>query len=441
MRDLPRILGITPCLRLIGWLGRCAGEWIAVGVASLVSPSRGRRLRHDASRRRWARLVVVLGSLKGVFAKAGQFAAIRHDVLPPEATDALASLRDRVPPLPFARIRACVEAELGAPLERLFESFDARPLGAASVAQVHRARLHGGEWVAVKVQYPWLARSLPADLTLSRALLALLAGPDRSGKRRRVFDEFASGVREELDFEREARVAGEIAENLAGDEQIVVPRVVPSHSTSRVLTMQLVPGVPIDDAAGLARLGVEPARVLEVLGRAYARQVFVDGLFHADPHPGNLFVIDEAGAGERPRVLFVDFGLSRRLDPELRRELRHGIYAAMQRDVDAFIAAMQRLGTIAPGFEPGVRAAVEAMFARMRGGGGPLGFAGSDVLSLKDEAKALLQDTPGLVLPNDLLLYAKTMSYLFALGDALAPEVDLLAISLPHLLRFLAERD
>jgi ubiquinone biosynthesis protein len=438
---LPRTLGVSPCLLLLGWFARCGASRIAGAFSSLVSPATAAERRSAATRREWAQLVAVLGALKGVFAKAGQFAANRHDLLPSEATEALARLRDRVPPLPLPRIRRCVETELGAPLEDLFESFESDPLGAASVAQVHRARLPGGAPVAVKVQYPWLARSLAGDLAITRLLLRLVLGKSASGERRRLFDEFAAGVREELDFEREARVASEIAENLAGDAQIVVPRVIPSHSSSRVLTMEYRPTVSINDAPGLARLGVDPARVLEILGRAYARQVFVDGLFHADPHPGNLFVLDEPTAAEQPRVLFVDFGLSRRLDPALRRELRQGIYAVMQRDVEGFLAAMQRMGMIAGGHESQVRAAVTRMFARLQGSEGPLGFAGRDVLSLKNEAKALLGDTPGLVLPNDLLLYAKTMSYLFSLGDELAPEVDLLKISLPHLLRFLAERD
>jgi ubiquinone biosynthesis protein len=441
LSDLPRTLGLSPCLRLLGWLVRCGAGRMAVALSSLVRPATAAERRSVAAQREWTQLVDVLGALKGVFAKAGQFAANRHDVLPSEATEALAHLRDRVPPLPFPRIRTCIETELGAPLEDLFESFERVPLGAASVAQVHRARLPGGAPVAVKVQYPWLGRSLGGDLAIARLLLGLVLGKSASGERGRLFDEFAAGVREELDFEREARVAGEIAENLAGDDQIVVPRMIASHSSPRVLTMEYRPAVSIDDANGLQRLGVVPARVLEILGRAYARQVFVDGLFHADPHPGNLFVLDEPSAAERPRVLFVDFGLSRRLDPKLRQELRQGIYAVMQRDIEGFLAAMQRMGMIARGHEWEVRTAVTGMFERLQGSDGALGFAGSEVLSLKNEAKALLGETPGLVLPNDLLLYAKTMSYLFALGDELAPEVDLLKISLPHLLRFLAERD
>ncbi len=167
--------------------------------------------------------------------------------------------------------------------------------------------------------------------------------------------------------------------------------------------------------------------------------MFVDGLFHADPHPGNLFLLDEPGAKERPRLLFVDFGLSRRLDPQLRREIRLGIHALMRRDLDGFIAGMHRMGMVETGHGHAVRAGVASMFQRIGAGGHALEIAGSQVLPLKDEAKALLQTTPGLRLPNDLLLYAKTLAYVFALGAKLDSDVDLLKLSVPALLRFLAE--
>ena len=186
---------------------------------------------------------------------------------------------------------------------------------------------------------------------------------------------------------------------------------------------------------------MRPCDVLEVLARAYAKQVFVDGLFHADPHPGNLFVIDEPDAATAPRVLFVDFGLSKRLSPELRRELRKGIYALLQRDVDGFVARMHAMNMIAPGAEPGVRSAVISMLERLGGEGGLFGIGNGQVLGIKDEAKRLLQETPGLQLPNDLLLYARTLSYLFALGEQLDPELDLMKLSMPYLLRFLAATD
>jgi ubiquinone biosynthesis protein len=206
--------------------------------------------------------------------------------------------------------------------------------------------------------------------------------------------------------------------------------------------MERWPTLALGDAQALATRGIPRAQLLEVIARAYARQIFQDGLFHADPHAGNLFVIDEPEAAERPRVLFVDFGLSKRLAPELARELRLGMLALLARDLDAFVAGMQRLRMIAPGAEPRVRAAVASMFARLSGAAaGPLGLGSERILALKDEAKQLLYDTPGLALPSDLLLYAKTLSYLFALGRELAPEVDLMRLSVPYLLRFLAQRD
>jgi len=425
-----RAFGVEPALRLLA-----CGVAILVGRLFPLGDAAGRE------RREARRLAATLGSLKGPFAKVGQFAAARVDVLPEAVRDELATLRDRVPPLPFAWVRAVLEHELGTPLEQRFARFDPEPLGAASIGQVHRASLPGGPDVAVKVQYPWLADSLAADLALLRLGLRV-ARPARGAaraRRDRLFQEFAAGLREELDFRREARVAGEIAANLAGDERVVVPRVFPSHSTGRVLTVAYAPTLPLERAA-LLRRGVDPAEVLEILTRAYAKQVFVDGLFHADPHPGNLFVLDEPDAARRPRVLFVDFGLSRHLAPGLRQELRRGIFALLQGDLDAFLAGMQRLDTILPGAEGGVRTAVAGMFGRLRAeAGGPLGLGGDRVLALKDEGKRLLEETPGLQLPNDLLLYAKTLSYLFGLGRELAPDVDLMKLSVPYLLRFLAQ--
>ena len=147
-------------------------------------------------------------------------------------------------------------------------------------------------------------------------------------------------------------------------------------------------------------------------------------------------MIDEPDAAVRPRVLFIDFGLSKHLAPELRRELRLGIHALLRRDVEGFLDGMERMGMIEAGARDGVRVAVAAIFERMAGEGQVLGLGGAQVLALKDQAKRLLDETPGLQLPNDLLLYAKTMSYLFALGDQLAPDVDLMKLSVPYLLRF-----
>lgn len=437
-----RAAGVEAAARLIGFAMAAVARELAGRVGDwFVGASRRAARRQARQRRASERLARTLGGLKGAFVKLGQFAALRVDVLPAWVRDGLGSLHDRVPPLAFETVLRVVESELGQPLGDVFAAFEPAPLGTASIAQVHRARLLSGEAVAVKVQHPWLEASLAADLALLGTLLGAWTAVTGRGREtgRRLFDEFAAALRDELDFEREAAVAREIAANLASEPHIVVPEIVPELTTRRVLTMHFHAAVGIADREGLSRLGVAPGAVLAILARAYAKQVFVDGLFHADPHPGNLFVLDEPNVAEQPRVLFIDFGLSRRLEPALRDELRRGIFALLQRDLDAFVAGMERMGMIAPGARDGVRVVVGEMFERVqRAGASPLALSGERILSLKDQAKTLLENTPGLQLPNDLLLYARTLSYLFALGAQLDPSVDLLEISLPYLMKFLA---
>ena len=437
-----RAMGLPQGARLARCALALAIDSIASRCGDMLRPKSARTAAHERRSDRSARRVVAaLGSQKGVFVKAGQFAAMRHDLLPSEALTAFASLRSSVQPLPFERIARVVESELGAPIDSAFAEFERDPIGAASLAQVHRARLATGESVVVKVQYPWLGASLQADLRLVRALLRWWTRRLPDADWERAFSEFSAGLASELDFRAEARIAEEIARNLSRDPHIVVPAVVHGFTTRRVLTMAYHPVIPISDPERLAAAGIDPGRVIEIIARAYAKQVFADGLFHADPHSGNFFVIDEPCAGNDPRVLFIDFGLSRRLDPALRSEMRRGLYALMQRDVDAFVAGMDRMGMISDTVHSGVRVSVQAMFERIGAAGPASGDSGARVLDLKDEAKVLLQQTAGIQLPMDLLFYAKTVSYLFALGEELAPDVDVMKLSLPYLLEFLAQRE
>jgi ubiquinone biosynthesis protein len=284
--------------------------------------------------------------------------------------------------------------------------------------------------------YPWIEAALPRDLALlRRGLKRLTRGADDF---ERLFEEFAEGLHAELDFEREARSANAIAANLAKHTAVIVPTVFASHSTRRVLTMSRHEGLRIDDRAGLIARGIDPRRVVEILARAYGQQIFEDGLFHADPHPGNLFVLQSND--REPRVLFVDFGLCKQLDDKLRRAMRAAILALLQRDARSFVDHMEQMGMLAAGARAEVERRVEAMFERIADEGGALALSGGQVLGIKDEAKRLLSETPGLQLPNDLLLYAKTLSYLFALCERLEPDADVMKLSIPYLLKLLAHR-
>ena len=435
----PRRLGLrarfrTSGLEACGRLSACA---LRIAWLRATSPGEGRRGERETAAVR--SLVSAAGELKGAFAKAGQFAALRHDVFSAEARAALESLQDRVPALPASVAIATIESEFGVAIDTLFERFDPEPLGAASIAQVHRATLHDGSEVAVKVQYPWIDAAMPGDLRLLRFVLRRVArGADDF---ERLFAEFADGLRGELDFRAEAAVAREIAANLQDMPSVVVPTIVESLTSKRVLTMSFHAGLRIDNREALVERGIAPERIVEIIAHAYARQIFTDGVFHADPHPGNLFVLENATEPAKPQVLFVDFGLSRRLSPELRTALREAIYAMLQRDRTTFVDRMDAMGMIGEGAREDVERGVGAMLDRIAGEGGALGLSSGQVLSIKDEAKRLLADTRGLQLPNDLLLYAKTMSYLFSLAGRLAPDIDVMKISVPYLLKFLASKD
>jgi ubiquinone biosynthesis protein len=335
-------------------------------------------------------LAHTLGHLRGAFAKAGQFLALRHDWFEPEAREAFAKLRDGVQPVPW----------------------------------------------------PAASAALPSDLFLLRLLVMLIArlrGRDVT-RARAVFREYSEAIRRELDFEREAESAQAIAKNLAQMPNVEVPRSFPELSGRRLLTTADQAVIPCRGEV-LRRRGIPGDRVLEVVVEAYAKQIFIDGLFHADPHSGNLFVLDRPDASRRPRVLFVDFGLTQQLSEAMADTLRRSFFALLQGDPKALLVAMQELGMVDASALGDVERAVDEMFRRLKNAGGEgLALRGEQVEGLGREAKRLLSETPGLTLPTELLLYAKTLAHLFELGRSLAPESDVMKLCVPYLVRFLGSR-
>ena len=257
-----------------------------------------------------------LEGLGPTFIKLGQLLSTRPDLIAEEYADELANLREDVPPVPFDVIRETVESELGAKIETVFSSFDEKPVAAASIGQVHRAVLKGTKQkVAVKVQRPDVAEIVRADIEILKQLVAVLERSFASVARfnaRGAVEEFDRMLQREIDYTIEARNIRRFTENFKDMGEVCFPVVHWKQSTRRVLTMDFIDGVTIDDKAGIAKLKVDVSRLTTTLGRAYIRMIFVDGFFHADPHQGNIFVLHDG------RICFLDFGAIGYLDEDMR---------------------------------------------------------------------------------------------------------------------------
>ncbi len=292
------------------------------------------------------RLRIVLEQLGPTFVKGGQLLALRPDLLPPAYGEELRKLQAEVSPFPAAKAREIVESELGMSVGEAFHSFEDEPFAAASLSQVHRAVRHDGRVVAVKVQRPDVEAAFDADL----ALLALGA----ARLQRRVASSWSISPvdtiaeldrwsRRELDFRGEARTAQAVARMFADDDDVVIPEVDTTRTTRRVLTMDLIEGVHPTSAQTLRSAGIDVDRVVETGTHAMVRQVFGFGLFHADPHPGNILV--QPGG----QVAFLDFGLFGRLDGRQRRHVGLVVWAMINGDLDQIADLLLRLAVLKPG--------------------------------------------------------------------------------------------
>jgi predicted unusual protein kinase regulating ubiquinone biosynthesis (AarF/ABC1/UbiB family) len=333
-----------------------------LGLRALAERSRGERLRRLAARFRLLAL-----RMGGLLIKVGQFLSSRADILPPEITRELSGLQDEVPPAPVSEIRALAERELGAPPESVFASFDDEPLAAASLGQAHRARLlvpeplaadgppqAGSAAVVVKIQRPGIESIIATDLRALRTVgwwLHMLPLVRRRADVPALVAEFTRILFEEIDYLAEGRNAEAFAASFARRPDVRVPRVIWSRTTRRVLTLEDVFGIKLTDHAAIAAAGVDRKDVAARLFDAYLQQIFEDRFFHADPHPGNLFVSPADGDGDTPRwrLTFVDFGMVGRISPSLRAGLRETLIAVGLRDSSRLVNAWQTIGVLRPG--------------------------------------------------------------------------------------------
>ncbi|MFB6296683.1 MAG: ABC1 kinase family protein [Halobacteriales archaeon] len=307
----------------------------------LFGPSR--RVSTETRVRRAENLLDTLLTLGPTFIKLGQLLSTRPDVLPPEYVEVLSQLQDEVPPAPWAEARLVIEDELG-PVDGHFDDFDTDAISGASLGQVYSARVEG-EPVAVKVRRPGVEALVNADLQVLRWTLPVIVrfvGEGRAFSLRNLADEFAETIREEMDYQREGRMLQAIGANFADSEDICVPDLVESHSGPRVMTMEYVPGTKVTDVETLDAKGLDRSELARTLQRAYLQMIIEDGIFHADPHPGNLAVQDDG------TIVFYDFGMSDTVEPYVQERIVEFYVAVANQDIDGILDTLVAMGTLSP---------------------------------------------------------------------------------------------
>ncbi|MCU1411330.1 MAG: putative unusual protein kinase [Rhodoglobus sp.] len=401
-----------------------------IGLGRLAARGRARRFQRIAQR--FHLLAVDLG---GLMIKVGQFMSSRLDVLPPEITMELEGLQDEVPPVPFPEIRALAEAELGVPLERAFSFVDPVPLAAASLGQAHRARLAPDDAeqtglldVVLKIQRPGIEKVVDVDLRALRKVAGWLSRVRLVADRvdmPALVEEFAITSLAEIDYLHEATSAERFGAMFADDARVSVPELVWERTTRRVLTLQDVTAIKINDGDALRAAGIDPALAAVEFAAVMFDQLFVHGFFHADPHPGNIFVTPLPGGAWR--FTFIDFGMMGEVPDGLRSGLRRLLIAAASRDGKGMVAGIRDVGVLLPTADTAeLERAMTTLFARFGG----MGFAELQTVDPKEfrafaiEFGDVVRSLP-FQLPENFLLIIRAMSLTSGMCSSLDPAFNI----------------
>ena len=441
---------------IIGFFGRATASFIfweillpRIGLRSVTRRTRSRRFTRIAAQFR--ALAIRMG---GVMIKVGQFLSARADVLPPEITEELSGLQDEVPAAEFAAIRALAETELGAPLEERFERFESEPLAAASLGQVHRARLRadaaeevGIQDVVVKIQRPFIDQLIDVDFSALHRVAGWLMRYKPISRRvdvRALISELETTVYREIDYLAEGDNAETFQRNFAESKRIHVPRVVWSQTTKRVLTLENVYAIKITDYDAITSAGIDRAEVAKVLFKTYLKQIFEDGFFHADPHPGNLFITPRSASNEDSptwQLTFVDFGMVGTVPEHLSEGLRELMIGIGTRNAARVVAAYQTLGVLLPSADLNLleRAGAQ-LFDRFWGMsmGELRNVDHRQMMQFAMQFRELMFEMP-FQLPHNLLLLGRTVAILSGMCTGLDPNFNVWTLLAPYAQKLVRE--
>ena len=364
-------------------------------------------------------LLATLLELGPTFIKLGQMLSTRPDILPAEYITVLSRLQDEVPPADWAQIRPVIESELG-PVEEVFDDFDREAISGASLGQVYTAELDG-ERVAVKVLRPDIRERVEADLRVLSVLLPAVVKVSPEGSAftlENLAEEFAATIRNEMDYAYEARTLQTIKSNFAADPKIRIPSLRAGYSTDRVLTMEYVDGMKITDVEALEAAGVDRHDLVVRLNNAYIQMIVEDGLFHADPHPGNLAVKPDG------TLVFYDFGMSGQLDEHARDQLFECYVGLAEDDIDRVIDAFIALDSLDPTAD---REVVRQLFSVAIDS-----FRGEDISDYRmdqlfDEFQGRMQEFP-MRLPRNMALVVRVSSVMEGVCRTLEPDFDFISV-------------
>ena len=384
----------------------------------------GRDVDEATQRERADVLLDILLTLGPTFIKLGQLLSTRPDVLPPAYIDVLEGLQDDVPPAPWAESKRVLEEELG-PVDGTFDDFDDDPISGASLGQVYTARYEGDD-VAVKVRRPGIEELVEADLRAIRWSLPIVRrfiGGGRAFSLENLSEEFAETIRQEMDYRREREMPEEIRANFADNDRIRIPTAYESVSGPRVLTMEYVGGTKINRIDELDAAGLDRTEIAETLQRVYLQMIVEDGVFHADPHPGNL-AVDADGT-----VIFYDFGMSGRVDPFVQEKIVEFYVAIARQDIDAILDTLIAMGTLSPEADRDVMGNVmELAIADARGEE----IEQYRVNQIIEQVESTIYEFP-LRLPRNLALVLRVATVVEGVCVTLDPEFDFIATATDYL--------